>query len=126
MRVAMHHLRQGLAVLFVAFAAATALLPLAAAGAVERGCHCVVRMDCCKDGTCPMGGPEPPATGPEWRTCRREAPATTPINAFDRALPESTPGSDFLTSALIVATSPNRTQLAFPIPATPPPRFVSF
>lgn len=123
----MHFLRHSSAALLLVVVAAVSVLPFAAAGAEHRGgCHCVVRMDCCEDGTCPMGGPEPPATGLEWRTCRREAPATTPIDAFDGALPESTPGSNFETSAPIAAMSPDRTHLASPIPTTPPPRFLSF
>ncbi len=62
--------------LLLVFVAAAAVLPLAASGTSRHGCHCPIRMACCENGTCTMSGSEPPATGPEWRTCRREAPAS--------------------------------------------------
>jgi hypothetical protein len=84
-------------------------------------------MDCCKDGTCPMGGPEPPATGPEWRTCRRDLPATTTsIDAFERALLDVTEEKDSPATGSTAAATPGRTDFGTPIPATPPPRLFSF
>ena len=71
--------------LVLALVATAAILPLAAARTGYRGCHCVVRMACCEDGTCTRGSDEPPATSPEWRSCRREVPANTDtaIDAFE-------------------------------------------
>lgn len=119
----MHLLRQVSAVLLLALAVALAVLPLAAASTERRGCHCVVRMACCKDGTCTMGGDEPPASGPEWRRCRREAPATaTSIDAFERALTESPQGHDPRITASVAAVALASPRFTQPIPATPPPR----
>ena len=119
----MHRLSRVLAALLLAFLAATAVLPVAAESAETRGCHCVVRMACCEDGTCLMGEPEPPATGPEWRTCRREAPATTTsVDAFERALLDIAEERDTPATGSTAAISPGLSHSASPIPATPPPR----
>lgn len=119
----MHRLNQVPAALLLALVAVTAVLPLATASGGRRGCHCVVRMMCCEDGTCTMGGDEPPAAGPEWRTCRREAPATaTAIDAFERALTESSGDRDRRNTSNLAAASPASPRFTPPIPATPPPR----
>ena len=106
-----------------------ALLPLAASGTGPHGCHCPVRMACCENGTCTMSGSEPPATGPEWRTCRREAPASAaaPLDAFERALKNSFEGKRGAPpSGPLVEVFPPRLRAGAPIPATPPPRAPSF
>jgi hypothetical protein len=119
------------AAFLLALLGAAAVLPIAAMGGARKGCLCTVRMACCEDGTCAMPGsaPEPPASGPEWRTCRREAPAAqaAPLDAFERALKK-----DFLeerrreTSARIseILAAPMRPEA--PSPATPPPRLFTF
>ncbi|HEX7528520.1 MAG TPA: hypothetical protein VF425_05375 [Thermoanaerobaculia bacterium] len=123
----MHRLRQVSAALLLALVAGTAVLPLAAASAGRRGCLCLVKMGCCEGGTCTMGGNEPPATRPEWRTCQREAPAVTPTNdAFERAL-ANVPTEAVRPSAQLLArvlTDPFHARI--PSPSTPPPRFFSF
>ena len=125
----MHRLRRVSAAFLLAFAATAAMLPLAAASAARLGCHCAVRMACCEDGTCRMGGDEAPANGPEWRTCRREAPMTaaTLLDSFERALKRDLfegrkrSASSRLTD---LAAAPLRSDA--PGPATPPPRLFSF
>jgi hypothetical protein len=105
--------------------AAVAVLPIAAAGAERSGCHCVVRMMCCEDGTCTMGGGEPPATGPEWRGCRREAPpAPTSIDAFERASVKRDffEGRERAASSRLADLAATRPPYGTPVPATPPPR----
>ena len=117
------------AALLLALVAIAAVLPIAAAGAARKGCHCAVRMACCEDGTCRMGGDESPANGPEWRTCRREAPATatTPLDAFERALQRDFfEGRDRATAPRLTDLAAARPRSDAPGPATPPPRFFSF
>ncbi|HVO50611.1 MAG TPA: hypothetical protein VMV60_06435 [Thermoanaerobaculia bacterium] len=124
----MPRLRPAATALLLAFVVAAAVLPLAASGE-RHGCHCAVRMACCENGTCTMGGDEPPADGPEWRTCRREAPASAaaPLDAFERAVK-----GDFFEGRQRVAPSPladlaaTRPRSNAPGPATPPPRALSF
>jgi hypothetical protein len=120
----MHRLRNSSAALLLAVVAAVSALPFAAAGETPGGCHCVVRMECCEDGTCTMGAYEPPAAGPEWRTCRREqAATTTPVDAFERALMSETDDSASRPTGQIVAHSPRLKHFAATDPSTPPPRF---
>jgi hypothetical protein len=117
------------AALLLAFISSAAILPLASSGARRHGCHCPVRMACCENGTCTMSGAEPPATGPEWRTCRREAPASaaTLLDAFERAVRK-----DFLerrereSGARVADLLVARLRSDAPGPATPPPRVFSF
>jgi len=125
----MPRLKAAAAALLVALMAAASVLPLAAAGAARRGCHCAVRMACCEDGTCTMGGDEPPADGPEWRTCRREAPAalTAPLDAFERALNRDfLEGRERAASSRLADLAAARLRSDEPDPATPPPRDFSF
>jgi hypothetical protein len=118
------------AAFLLALVAFAAILPIAAAGAARKGCHCVVRMACCEDGTCRMGGDEAPADGPEWRTCRREAPAaqSAPLDAFERASLKK----DFSerrkqeASSRLADLAAMRPRSGAPGPATPPPRPFSF
>ena len=125
----MYHLRQVSAALLLALVAIAAVLPIASAGVSRKACHCAVRMACCEDGTCRMGGDEAPANGPEWRTCRREAPMTaaTLLDSFERALKRDLfegrkrSASSRLTD---LAAAPLRSDA--PGPATPPPRLFSF
>jgi hypothetical protein len=108
---------------------AAAVLPIAAAGATRAGCHCAVRMACCEDGTCTMDGPERPADRPEWRTCRRETPASTAVSleAFERALRRDFFEGRMRASAARFADLPVvPPRASAPIPATPPPRSFSF
>jgi hypothetical protein len=124
----MPRLKAAAAALLLALATA-AVLPLAAASVARHGCHCAVRMACCEDGTCTMGGDEPPADGPEWRTCRREAPATaaTPLNAFERALKRDFfEGRERATGARLADLAATRPRADAPGPATPPPRLLPF
>lgn len=122
----MFHLRRGAAALLLPLALAAVFLPLAAAGAERHGCHCVVRMICCEEGTCTMGD-EPPATGPEWRTCRRGASsALTSIDAFERALTTTAYQGDDSSAGRLTSVIPSAARYTEHIPATPPPRFVSF
>jgi hypothetical protein len=125
----MRRLKTAVAALLLALVAAAAVLPLAAGGATQRGCHCAIRMACCEDGTCRMGLDEAPADGPEWRTCRREAPAALAacLDAFERALKRDffevgRRESGSRIADLLVA--PPRPEA--PGPATPPPRDFSF
>jgi hypothetical protein len=125
----MHHPGRLPAALLVVFAVVAAVLPLAGAGVAHHGCHCAVRMACCEDGTCTMAGDEPPADGPEWRTCRREAPATaaTLLDAFERALKRDFfEGRDRATSSRLADLATTRPRARAPLPATPPPRLSSF
>lgn len=124
----MPRLKKPAATLLLALVAAAGILPLAAAGAARRGCHCAVRMACCEDGTCTMGRDEPPATNPEWRGCRREAPtaATTPLDAFERALTSSNDDESERDAGRIADGTSVRTRPNAPDPATPPPRLFSF
>jgi hypothetical protein len=123
----MHRLRQFSAALLLALVAAAAVLPLAASTATRRGCHCPVKMQCCEDGTCTMGGDESPATGPEWRTCRREAQSiATPLDVFERALRNSIGGKGRGTAARLAELHPTGARSTAPDPATPPPRSFSF
>jgi hypothetical protein len=76
-----------------------------------------------------MDGDEAPADGPEWRTCRREAPVTAaaPLDAFERALREgSFKGKERATVARLAELHPGRPRSGAPAPVTPPPRFFSF
>lgn len=124
----MHRLREASAALLLALVATAAILPLAAARTERRGCHCAVRMACCEDGTCTMGGDEPPATDPEWRGCRREAPAAAarPLDAFDRALPNTSRAGVAQPRRRIAEVSTGRPKTTAIIPAVPPPRLFSF
>jgi hypothetical protein len=125
----MSRLKVASAAFLLAVVAAAAVLPLAATGAARGGCHCAVRMACCEDGTCTMGGDESPADGPEWRTCRREAPAAaaTPLDSFERALKRDFfEGRERANAARLADLSADRTRPAAPAPATPPPRTFSF
>ena len=124
----MHPLREVSAAFLLALVATAAILPLAASRDERRGCHCAVRMACCEDGTCTMGGDEPPASSQEWRSCRREAPASapTPLEAFDRALAETSEAGDAQPGVRIAEVSTGRPRPAAAIPATPPPRLFSF
>jgi|SRR5664279_1355752 hypothetical protein len=124
----MHRLREVSAALLLALVATAAVLPVAAAGAARRGCHCAVRMACCEDGTCTMGRDEPPADGPEWRSCRRDAPAATtlPLDAFERALSGTSTDANARMVGRIGAILPARPHSTSLLPATPPPRLVSF
>ncbi|HQQ78713.1 MAG TPA: hypothetical protein PLB01_15270 [Thermoanaerobaculia bacterium] len=116
------------AALLLALVAAAAVLPLVAAGAARGGCHCAVRMACCEDGTCMMGGDEQPADGPEWRTCRREAPAGSmnPLDSYERALKSFFEWKRASATASLddIPVAPGRA--ASSCPATPPPRLFSF
>jgi hypothetical protein len=117
------------AAFLLALVAISAILPIAAAGAARKGCHCAVRMACCEDGTCRMGGDEAPADGPEWRTCRREAPAAqaAPLDAFERALQRDFfEGRDRATNARLADLAAVRPRSGAPGPATPPPRIFFF
>ena len=117
------------AALLLAVVAVAAVLPLAAAGAARAGCHCAVRMACCEDGTCRMGGDEAPADGLEWRPCRREAPASAaaPLDTFEKALKRDFfEGRERATAARLAELHPTRTHPEPPGPATPPPRLFSF
>src|ERR1019366_7050016 len=119
----MHRLREASAALLLALVATAAILPLTAAHPGHRGCHCAVRMACCEEGTCTMGGDEPPATSPEWRSCRREAPAAaaTPLDAFERALTDSGEEERILAPGRAAEVPTGRLRAAAPYPATPPP-----
>lgn len=123
----MHRLRQVSAAFIPALVTGTAVLPLAAANAGPHGCLCLVKMGCCEDGTCTMGGDEPPATRPEWRTCQREAPAVTPTNdAFEQAL-ANVPTEAVRPNARPLARVTNDPFHArIESPSTSPPRFFSF
>ena len=123
----MHRLREASAALLLALVAAAVVLPLAAARTGRRGCHCPVRMTCCEHGTCRMGGNEPPANGPEWRTCRRDSPAAaaSPFDAFERALKSSFEGRDRETATRSGELQPARLRTGAPNPETPPPRVFS-
>jgi hypothetical protein len=122
----MHRLRQVSAALFLALVAATAVLPLAASTAARHGCHCPVKMQCCEDGTCTMGGDEAPADGPEWRTCRRDAPAVQagPLDAFERASLKRGffEGRERTASSRLADLAATRPRYGAPVPAAPPPR----
>jgi hypothetical protein len=125
----MSRLKVAAAAFLLVLVAAAAVLPLAAAGAARRGCHCTIRMACCEDGTCTMGGDETPADGPEWRSCRREAPAAqaAPLDALERALKRDFFEGRRRESGARIAdllVAPLRPEA--PDPATPPPRAVSF
>jgi hypothetical protein len=123
----MHRLTQVSAAVLLALVAAAAVLPLAAASVGRSGCRCVVRMACCEDGTCTMGGDEPPATRPEWRTCRREAPATTaPFDAFERALTNESPEAVRPGARPLARVVNDPFHARIPSPTTPPPRLFSF
>lgn len=117
------------AAFLLALVAIAAVLPIAAAGVSRTGCHCAVRMACCEDGTCRMGGDEAPADGPEWRTCRREAPVTaaTLLDSFERALKRDFfEGRKRSASSRLTDLAAARLRSDAPGPATPPPRFFSF
>jgi len=121
----MNALRRLSALTVVAIALAATLLPIAKS-AERRGCHCLVRMACCEDGTCTMGD-EPPASGPEWRTCRREtSAAATSIDIFDRALTDAAEEDDASSTERVMSVVPVAVQPTEHIPATPPPRGLSF
>ncbi len=124
----MRRLKVASAALLLSLVAAGAVLPLAAAGAGHRGCFCTVRMACCEEGTCAMGGDEPPATNPEWRRCRREAPsdAETALDAFERALTSSAEEKSARIGSRVAEVSIACTHPTAPGPATPPPRPLSF
>ena len=112
----------------LALVAIAAILPIAASGAARGGCHCAVRMACCEDGTCRMGGDEAPANGPEWRTCRREAPATaaTLLDSLERALKRNLfEGRKRAASSRLADVAATRPRSGAPDPATPPPRLFS-
>ena len=116
------------ATLLLAFLAAAAILPAAAAGVARKGCHCPIRMECCENGTCRMGE-EPPADGPEWRTCRRETPRSlaAPLDAFETALKKDFfEGEERAPTARLEDLSAVRSESAAREPATPPPRLFSF
>jgi hypothetical protein len=117
------------AALLLALVAIAFVLPIAAAGVSRKGCHCVVRMACCEDGTCRMGGDEAPADGPEWRTCRREAPAAqaAPLDALERALKKDFfEGRERAALTRLADLAVTRLRSDAPGPATPPPRLFSF
>jgi hypothetical protein len=115
------------AALVVALVLVAAVLPLATAGGGRRGCHCVVRMACCEDGTCTMGGDAAPSTGPEWRTCRREAPAaTTSIDVFERALTQTSQEATAPSARTLALVVADAVHARVSSPATPPPRSFSF
>ena len=122
----MHRLDQISAALLLALVAVTAVLPLASARGERRGCHCVARMMCCEDGTCRMGGDDVPATGPEWRTCRRESQAAQagPFDAFERASlkRDFLEGRERAASSRLADLAATRPRYGAPVPATPPPR----
>jgi hypothetical protein len=123
----MFPLRKAAALLLVLFLASAAVLPLAASGAARHGCRCAVRMACCEDGTCMIGRDETPADGPEWRNCRREAPASaaTPLDPFGRALKTSFKGKDRETATRSAELLPTRPRTSVPNPEAPPPRLFS-
>jgi hypothetical protein len=127
-RFAMTRIRLIASAFLLALLVTGAVLPLAAAGAAGAGCHCKVRMACCEEGTCPMGGHEAPAEGPEWRTCRREASATAPppLDAFDRALMTSVDATRLPPVGEAAAIDPAHPRSATFVPTTPPPRSLSF
>lgn len=114
-------------VVLLAFLMMAAVLPLAARGS-DKGCHCPVKMACCEDGTCTMGGDEPPADGPEWRTCRREAAGTapSPLDAFERALTSSNEVTPQRPVTEAAAVDPCRLASTASGPTSPPPRVFSF
>jgi hypothetical protein len=119
-------LRQASATLVVALVVATSVLPLAA-HAERRGCQCAVKMACCEDGTCTMGGDDPPATGLDCRSCQREAPtATTSIDAFERALMQASPEAVEPDARPLARVASDPVRARIPSPSTPPPRLFSF
>jgi len=123
----MHRLRRVSAALLLPLALAAVVLPLTVAGAERHGCHCAVRMACCEEGTCTMGGEEPPATGPEWRTCRREAPAaTTSIDVFERAVTQTSQEATAPSARTLALVVADAVHARVSSPATPPPRSFSF
>jgi hypothetical protein len=75
-----------------------------------------------------MAGHEPPADGPEWRTCRREASGTAPapLDAFDRALMNSVDATRLPPVGEAAAFDPGHPRSTPSVPTTPPPRFLSF
>jgi len=124
----MSRLRLISSAILLALMVTAAVLPLAAARAAGKGCHCPVKMACCKDGTCPMAGHEPPADGPEWRTCRREAvgTASAPLDPFERALMNSGEAAPRRPVGEAAAVHSDRPRSTTPGPATLPPRSLSF
>jgi hypothetical protein len=75
-----------------------------------------------------MGGDEPPANGPEWRTCRRDIAGTSPapLDAFERALMNTGGAAPLRPVAEATAVRPDRAGCNKPDPTTPPPRVFFF
>jgi len=98
---------------------------VSAASQNASGCSCVVKMDCCERGICPMAKEASRSGGPILRACgaSESAPALTSIQ-FQAVLPALTGSQPAETSIRARLGTPDRPNEVVLERNTPPPRQV--